>query len=187
MSTRARMCGTAEPERFAIRPAAVDDAAGIAAAHVDGWRAAYRGLLPRSLLDGLSVQRRAEQWHHTIQDGVVDVLVAADPAGQVGGFVSTGRSRDDDADDTVGELFSLYLRPRLWGRGLGGRLHAAATTLLAVRFARATLWVLEDNGRARAFYERERWRSDGAVKHATVGGAQVLEIRYRRPLAATGR
>ena len=45
----------------------------------------------------------------------------------------------------------------------------------------AILWVLEDNPRARRFYEREGWLEDG------VGETQFLDvtvpvIRYRRPL-----
>lgn len=187
MSAGALTADIPEPERFAVRIAAVDDAAGIAAAHVEGWRAAYRGLLPQSLLDRLSVERRTEEWHRAIQDGAADVHVAADPGGDVGGFVATGRSRDGDADDTIGELFSIYLRPQLWHRGLGSRLHAAATEALAVRFAQATLWVLDGNTRARTFYERERWQPDGAIKHDTVGDVRVVEMRYRRALDGTAR
>jgi RimJ/RimL family protein N-acetyltransferase len=101
---------------------------------------------------------------------------------RVVGFVHTCRSRDDDADDRIGELTSIYLRPDLWGRGVGSRLHEAAVAALAADFQEATLWVLDGNTRSRAFYERKGWQPDGTVKRDTIGDAEVVELRYRRPL-----
>lgn len=172
-------------DEHAIRAATVEDAPGIAAAHVASWRAAYRGLLPQALLDGLSVERRTAQWQRDIANGM-SVHVAVDPGGDVGGFVATGRSRDDDAAETVGELIAIYLRPRLIGLGLGGRLHAAGVSDLATRFEQATLWVLDGNARSCAFYERQGWRPDGTVKRDTLGDAHVVEVRYRRSLDGHG-
>jgi len=40
---------------MAIRTARFQDARQIAEVHVDSWRAAYRGIVPDSLLEGLSV------------------------------------------------------------------------------------------------------------------------------------
>jgi RimJ/RimL family protein N-acetyltransferase len=172
----------AAPPLYAIRTATPEDATGIAEAHVASWRTAYRGLLPQALLDGLSVERRTAQWQRDIRGGSLVVHVATDPAGHVGGFIATGRSRDDDAVDTVGELIAIYLRPQLWALGIGGRLHAAGIAGLATRFEQATLWVLDGNARSRAFYERQGWRPDGTLKRDTLGDAEVVEVRYRRRL-----
>jgi L-amino acid N-acyltransferase YncA len=130
-----------EAAQYVIRAATVEDAGGIAEAHVASWQTAYRGLPPQALLDGLSVGRRTAQWQRDIPSGNFGVHVATDPAGHVGGFISTGRSRDDDATETVGELIAIYLRPQLWRLGIGGRLHAAGVDGLATRFEHATLWV----------------------------------------------
>jgi len=154
----------APPAQYVIRSATVEDAVGIAETHVASWRAAYRGLLPEELLDGLSVERRTTQWQEDIRSADLDVHIAADPAGHVGGFIAGGRSRDGDATGTVGELMAIYVRPQLWSLGIGGRLHAAGVAGLATRFEQATLWVLEGNARSRAFYERQGWRPDGTVK-----------------------
>jgi GNAT superfamily N-acetyltransferase len=172
----------AAPAQYVIRAATVEDATGIAEAHVASWQTAYRGLLPPALLDGLSVERRTAQWQRDVESGNFGVHVATDPAGHVGGFIATGRSRDGDATDTVGELIAIYLRPQLWSLGIGGRLHAAGIAGLATRFERATLWVLDGNARCRAFYERQGWRPDGTAKRDTIGDAEVVEVRYRRPL-----
>jgi RimJ/RimL family protein N-acetyltransferase len=171
------------PPQYVVRTATPDDATGIAEAHVASWQTAYRGLLPQALLDGLSVERRAAQWQRDIRSGELGVHVATDPAGHVGGFIATGRSRDDDAADTVGELIAIYLHPPLWSLGIGGRLHAAGIAGLVAHFEQATLWVLDGNARSRAFYEREGWRPEGTVKSDTIGDAEVVEVRYRRLLS----
>ena len=44
----------------------------------------------------------------------------------------------------------------------------------------ASLWVLEDNPRARAFYRRHGFDPDGAVKTHTVDGAAIREVRLVR-------
>jgi GNAT superfamily N-acetyltransferase len=73
---------------------------------------------------------------------------------------------DDDpvgaACVTEGWLEGFYVVPERWGSGLADELHCAA--LEAARsFATAScrLWVLEDNMRARRFYERRGWRENG--------------------------
>ena len=42
--------------------AELGQADAIAAVHVETWRAAYSGVLPPHVLDGVSVQRRADGW-----------------------------------------------------------------------------------------------------------------------------
>jgi RimJ/RimL family protein N-acetyltransferase len=175
--------GPSAPAHVAVRAATVEDATGIAEVHVAAWQAAYRGLLPQALLDGLSVEQRTTGWHRTISAAGRGVVhVATDREQRVVGFVHTCRSRDDDADDRTGELTSIYLRPELWDRGVGSRLHDAAIAALAADFEEATLWVLDGNARSRAFYERKGWRPDGSVKRDAIGVADVVEVHYRRPL-----
>jgi len=45
---------------------------------------------------------------------------------------------------------------------------------------RIMLWVLAENERARHFYRRNGFEPDGVEKLAPVGGAELLEVRYRR-------
>lgn len=50
-------------------------------------------------------------------------------------------------------------------------------------FARVTLWVLDSNQRARRFYEKAGFTTDGASKTETVAPGVVLEeVRYCRDL-----
>jgi GNAT superfamily N-acetyltransferase len=62
-------------------------------------------------------------------------------------------------------LEGLYVVPEQWGSGLGGSLHDQALELVReLGSTRCRLWVLEENVRARRFYERRGWRENGETR-----------------------
>jgi GNAT superfamily N-acetyltransferase len=62
-------------------------------------------------------------------------------------------------------LESLYVVPEHWGTGLAGELHDRALEVIReLGSERCHLWVLEDNARARRFYERRGWRENGQTR-----------------------
>lgn len=151
-----------------IRDARDTDAAGIAAVHVMSWQAAYRGLLPDDVLDGLSVDVRSEFWAATLPDA--PVLVATID-GTVVGFAAVGPER----------LRALYVHPAHWRAGIGTRLHDAAVERLGLLGCTdATLWVLDGNDRGLAFYARCGWVDTGERQVETgPGGVPLPERRLR--------
>ena len=81
-----------------------------------------------------------------------------------------------------GWLHGLYVVPDAWGSGIAERLHDDALAALArAGAARARLWVLEDNERARRFYERRGWRRDGSERVVPFP-PHPLDIGYTKPL-----
>lgn len=165
-----------------VRAATPEDAAAIAEVQVETWRAAYAGLLPAEGLAALSVEQRAARWRENLA-GPVRTLLALD-RGRAVGFASVAACRDPDAGPWTGELWALYVRSELWGRGVGRALWAAAgASLAADGFREATLWVLADNARARGFYEGVGLRADGADKVVEILGVDKREVRHRGPLA----
>ena len=179
------MARTPEGDRrdpdWLVRLARPDDAWGIAQAHVVTWQVAYRGQIPEDHLAGLSVAHRATTWRRRVLEADppsrgVHVATRSD---RVVGFVQFGPSPDDDAGPGTGEIGALYVVPDHWARGLGrALLEAALASLRAAGCARATLWVLDTNARARAFYDAGGWRADGAARHERRGGAVQQELRY---------
>lgn len=111
------------------------------------------------------------------------VLVAERQAGVIG-FASVGPSRDPGADESVGEVYAIYVVPEEWSRGVGRRLLSeAADAMREAGFREATLWVLDDNPRARRAYESAGWALDGAVKEDVVlDDVAITEVRYRTTL-----
>lgn len=166
-----------------VRLARLDDAATIADLHVRSWRAAYRGIVPDAILDGLSIEQRVEFWQRRIRreadpaaEGRVWVVVDGD---RVVGLAASRRATDPDLGQGTGELAAIYLAPEAWSKGLGSVLFAAAIDDLRARgFAPLVLWVIEANARGRRFYERAGWRPDGARHEIDFDGTPVDEIRY---------
>jgi ribosomal protein S18 acetylase RimI-like enzyme len=169
---------------YLVRPARPQDAGAVARVHVETWRVAYRGELPDDVLDNLSVERRTRLWYERLSEPAERSLtLVAEAQRVIVGFASTGDSRDDDADELVGELHALYLDSSYWGRGLGRALQEQAVEQLARDgFTAATLWVLRSNARARAFYERVGWAADGADRTVQLGSVPLHEVRYTRSL-----
>jgi GNAT superfamily N-acetyltransferase len=62
-------------------------------------------------------------------------------------------------------LEGLYVVPERWGTGLAHELHGRALEVVRdLGSARCHLWVLEDNTRARRFYERRGWQENGETR-----------------------
>ncbi len=166
-----------------VRVATLADAGELAAIHVEGRRWAYRGLLPDALLEGDDVRlERESAWRRFMaQLPARSAALIAERGGAGAGLVSVGPSRDPDASEETGEVYSVYLRSSaLAGTGIGSALmRAGLAALRGGRFRDATLWVLATNARARAFYERGGWRADGAEKHEALSGVPLPHVRYR--------
>jgi GNAT superfamily N-acetyltransferase len=79
-----------------------------------------------------------------------------------------------------GLLERLFVRPERWGSGLAASLHdLALERIRAAGVGECWLWVLEENHRARAFYERRGWRPSGETRR-THFPPQPRALRYVR-------
>jgi GNAT superfamily N-acetyltransferase len=158
-----------------IREAVVGDAAAIAEVHVRTWQGAYARIFGAERLAGMDVVARVRRWRQWLEEGQ-HVIVAVDD-GRVVGFVWVGPSREPDAD---AELYAIYVLPDSWGSGAGTALMGAGVEAMReAGYREAILWVLEENPRARRFYEREGWQIDDAHKEDDALGVRVAEVRYR--------
>jgi GNAT superfamily N-acetyltransferase len=166
-----------------VRRATLADAHAIAEIAVLGWQVGYRGILPDDFLDGLAVASREIAWRSILEsdpEGMAPAWIA-ERDGRAVGFVSSGPPRDEDVPLPAAEVFALYVLPTAWRQGLGRLLLTTAVDYwLSRRSATLTLWVLEDNARARTFYEATGWLPDGARQPLEMGAFSVAEIRYRR-------
>jgi GNAT superfamily N-acetyltransferase len=162
-----------------VREATAADADAIGRIHAETWRAAYAGLFPESAFD---VEERRRWWRQWLAEPLpppVATLVA-EVDGVVAGFAGVGRSRDDPA---FGELYTIYVEPSRWSTGAGRALiEAAEDALRRHGFSEAMLWVLEGNERAERFYRLAGWEHDGGRKVEELQGAELTEVRYRKPL-----
>ncbi|HVH50999.1 MAG TPA: GNAT family N-acetyltransferase [Gaiellaceae bacterium] len=160
-----------------IRPATVDDAAEIAHVHVRTWQAAYEHVFGAERLGGINLERRTAAWQRALSEHPDEPSFVAEEDGRIVAFASVGPSRDAEG---AGELFAIYALPVAWGSGAGQALmQAALDALREAAYTEAVLWVLEDNPRARRFYEREGWAVDGTQRAGEHMGVPTAEVRYR--------
>lgn len=168
-----------------VREARPDDADACAAAHIEGWRTGYRGLLPDEFLDAPEfAAQRIDRWQSwTWADDLTDAqLFVGELRGRVVGFGMCGRERaqpvcdqisvdtrgtssasaDESASPERGEVYAFYLHPDAWGSGVAPALIARCHEYMRdLGYAEAVLWVLRDNPRARQFYENAGWSATG--------------------------
>ncbi len=79
-------------------------------------------------------------------------------------------------------LHGFYVVPREWGRGVAPLLHDAAVAVIAEGHDEARLWCLEENHRARRFYERRGWRLNGETRVVSFPPSP-LDVGYSLALA----
>jgi GNAT superfamily N-acetyltransferase len=112
---------------------------------------------------------------------VLLAYAGAEPAGHVA--ITQARERQEPRPDIPGlcHLWMLFVRPPWWGSGLAGRLNALAVERAAEHgYAAMRLHTPAGHLRARAFYEREGWRTDGVPVPEPLLGLDLVE--YRRDL-----
>lgn len=122
-------------------------------------------------------ERRERHWREIIEKPpAASHLLVAEQGGRAVGFASLGRAF---TDDSLGELYAIYVLPEAWGAGAGPALMKESLARLARDFDEAILWVLEDNPRARTFYEREGWTLTDVSREETFLETPVREAQYR--------
>ncbi len=151
----------AEGHAWQVRPATLEDASVLAELYLRSWFAGYDGLVDPATLMPVAAERATYDWPAAIVDPGARLglgLVDGSPAG----ITKVGPDPTEEVRGTWLEL--LYVAPEFWGTGVAAALlrwaaHQASS--LGAQFMR--LRVVEGQGRARRFYEREGWSYDSEV------------------------
>ncbi|MDQ0687457.1 GNAT superfamily N-acetyltransferase [Streptomyces achromogenes] len=174
---------------IAVRDMRLGDVDRVSEIRVRGWQTAYRGLLPDSHLDALSVAEDAEQRRAFFaRGGPAVVNLVAERGDAVVGWAAHGPYRDGEVRTTDAELYAIYVDPGHLGRGVGhALLQESVRRAGALGHSRMYLWVLKGNVAARRFYERAGFGADGAEEAFEVDGVAAPEVRYRGDLPSVPR
>lgn len=175
---------------FVLRAGTRADADGITDVQVASWRAGYKHVFPESVLYAADFDssRRAfwTNWRFGPGHRVAVVTETTDDGGErVIGFCSYGPERERARGFTGrGEVWAFYVHPDRWGTGAAVQLmDHVEERLEAEGFVTAVLWVLDDNPRARRFYERQGWAPTGiAASFDDYCEVSVPEVEYRKEL-----
>lgn len=133
----------------------------LAVLHVTTWQEAYEGLLPEAYLASLAPRQRLPMWQRLLASPSHAAVFVAELDDELVGFACGGASSDEDADESIGEMWMIYVRRACWGLQIGRGLHDAVLADLQQRgFQQATLWVMATNARTRGWYDRRGWSLD---------------------------
>lgn len=137
------------------------------------WKTAYKDIIPQDYLDSIP----KGQWCSSLDNPDRYNLVMLD-GDKIIGTSSYCKSRFESYKDW-GEIISIYFLPEYMGKGYGKHLlEQAVQELKAMGFKQIFLWVLEDNHRARHFYEKCGFKNSGKYMDNVIGGKQLRELQY---------
>jgi len=129
--------------------------------HWQMWREAYDDFLPAEFQETMTLER----CRLFSQKYPENTLIAMDGL-KVVGFISYGNFRDETIQ--AGEIIALYVLKDYYGKGIAQKLVKAALIALDY-FSEIFLWVLKDNKRAIAFYQKIGFTFDGQEKILELG------------------
>ena len=136
--------------------------------HWQTWREAYDDFLPAEFQETMTL----DKCRFLSQKYPENTLIAMDGK-KVIGFISYGNFRDEAIQ--AGEIIALYVLKDYYGKGVSEQLMHAAFVALD-QFSEIYLWVLKDNKRAIAFYQKMGFSFDGQEKILELG-TPVKELR----------
>ena len=148
------MLGVMDEMPVKVRRATAEDAAEIARVYIESWHDTYPGVVPTALLTAMTLKGQTARWRSAIRSASREtVFVAESERHGILGMSSFGPSRD-----TVmgfdGEIFTLYVDPSFFGRGIGRMMMVSAFARMSARgFSSCVIWAHAKNP-ARFFYER---------------------------------
>lgn len=150
-----------------------DNAFEISAIYEKSWRYAYRNIIPQDFLDSIP----AGKWAGKITaEGIYSLVMTQEDV--CIGTASFCRSRWENYSD-YGEIISIYFLPEYIGKGYGvPLLRTCLDELKKLGFKRILLRVLEDNHRARNFYEKCGFTFSGDCQTEQIGGKKLREMMY---------
>jgi RimJ/RimL family protein N-acetyltransferase len=160
-----------------IRKATIDDAYALAVILADSWLAAYYHILsPEELTFHANIERRYEMFRTKLANPEGEFYIAIHNDTPCGHFMFCD-SRDPDRPDDC-EIVAIYAVPEYWNTGVGRQMMTFALRRIKdLNYENVLLWVFKENARARRFYEKFGFISDGTEKPAPFRNS-ALEIRY---------
>ncbi len=162
--------------KYEIRRAMIDDAESLANIIVESWRSAYSSIIPENeITKFLDKQRRQQQFERFIQDGEIVLIGIYDG---IPCSLAFANKDNDEKLEECGSIYSIYLLEEYWGKGLATKIMDVVISILKDEGCeRASLWVYEENVRARGFYEKYGFIFDGTKKHSHFSN-KPIELRY---------
>lgn len=171
-----------------LRQATAADAPVMSRIYAQSWKTAFRGQVPDGYLDALSEDHWVPFFEKALTEGNLsaklifdgDTAIGAAAYGPARTELPAGGELIEKSNDysDFGEVVSLYLLPAYYGRGYGRELLEQIREELLRTYQGIFLWVLRENVRARAFYEKLGFVPTEDACLCEIDGKTLTDIRY---------
>jgi len=157
-------------DNMVIRRALKEDADIIGEVHSYAWKQTYQGVFDQEYLDSDSPSARREEFLRSLDDKNCGYLLLKEE-GHAAGVVKLVRDLDRV------EISSIYILEEYRGRGFGREV--LEFIFSEYRGLQIELWVLEENYKARSFYEKCGFKLTERVRLIDRGG-EYKQLMYVR-------
>ena len=160
-----------------IRRAKISDCKTIGFIHVESCKAAYKGIIPDSVLNSVSAKRMADYYYRVLVKKAQDVvLIFKDD--KPAGYMSLIEYRNKNNNYSAMQVYRIYLLPSYRHQGLGTELiNWGIKEAKDKGHSKLFLWVIKENLSARKFYEKLGLRYDGTARRIN-NGKMLTIYRY---------
>ena len=161
-----------------IISATFDNVSDLGYVHALAWQASHRNLVSDELLSNFTPQNRTEVFEHAMLHSTEQFFIAYLDNLPIG-MIILNPAPDEAQDLCIGEVKSIYFLPEYLGQGYGKELmDFGVSQLKEWNKTKIILWVLQDNHRARNFYQKYGYEHDGVTKAVTLGVDKYV-MRYQ--------
>lgn len=156
-----------------IRKAHIEDLKEVAGIAVNGWKAAYKGIIDEEYLKNMSV----EETYRKIKEGYQkNKYIVAELNNEIVGFCRYTLNYSKSDENADGEIIALYVKPELKYNGIGTKMFNYVMNGFEKNGNhRIVLGCLKENYPSRKFYEKmggkvytEKWFDRGGKKYKEV-------------------
>ena len=147
--------------------------------HTKSLRESYEGFLPQEWLDEtIANHSNFDKW---LNDERAELWLCYESGSPIG-LVVFGQLRDADGVESDGEIWSIYFRQSAKGQGHAKTaLEFAECKLKEKGYSKIYIWCLEENKRARNFYEnKNNYKATNIHKDQILTGKAYNEIRFEK-------
>lgn len=164
---------------FQVIKAARKNAKDMGFIHSNSWKQAYRGIIPNEMIEAFTPEKRAAIFSNVIETQPEEYYLFM-ANNRPAGIASLSKCHEESAPDYIGEIYSFYFHPDFWGSSATHMgFQFCINRLKALGFTQITIWVLNDNLRAKRFYEKNGFVLDGHSQEIEIG-KKLLEVRYSK-------
>ena len=161
-----------------IRYANLEDSDVLGKIHSESLQSAFKDIIPEHILkDDFCVERRTNRFIRELSETSTKTAIIFE-GNEPAGLISFGRCRYGNNDKSWVEIWRVYLSLKFWGSGIAKELMEwGINEILRENFTNIELWVLEENMRARKFYEKIGFKHDNTFRIINMG-KELKELRY---------